>query len=100
MEWTGRREILPITRIRDSPPMSSSYDTEELWHLTHGMRPLVLTESVRGAQRLQELTDELPIAHRQIDSMDHQLYVDDLQLRRGRDVRVMQQPPGGGTGTR
>ncbi|KAF6138006.1 hypothetical protein GIB67_041879 [Kingdonia uniflora] len=42
MQWTGRRENLPITRLRDPPPMSSSYGTEELWHLTHGMRRLVL----------------------------------------------------------
>ncbi|KAF6151924.1 hypothetical protein GIB67_010498 [Kingdonia uniflora] len=38
MEWTGRRERLPIACLRDLPPMSSSYGTEELWHLTHGMR--------------------------------------------------------------
>ncbi|KAF6158915.1 hypothetical protein GIB67_012332 [Kingdonia uniflora] len=37
MEWTGRRERLPIARLRDPPPMSSSYGVEELWHLTHGL---------------------------------------------------------------
>ncbi|KAF6164972.1 hypothetical protein GIB67_005341 [Kingdonia uniflora] len=31
-------------------------------------------KSVRDAQRLKELTDELAIAYRQIDSIDHQLY--------------------------
>ncbi|KAF6146229.1 hypothetical protein GIB67_011701 [Kingdonia uniflora] len=36
MEWTGQRERLPIARLRDPPPMSSSYSAEELWHLTHG----------------------------------------------------------------
>ncbi|KAF6158777.1 hypothetical protein GIB67_040291 [Kingdonia uniflora] len=36
MEWTGRRERLPITHLRDPPPMSSFYGAEELWHLTHG----------------------------------------------------------------
>ncbi|KAF6134892.1 hypothetical protein GIB67_002293 [Kingdonia uniflora] len=30
MEWTGRRGRLPIARLRDPPPMSSSYVTEEL----------------------------------------------------------------------
>ncbi|KAF6157223.1 hypothetical protein GIB67_041684 [Kingdonia uniflora] len=30
MEWTGRRERLPIARLRDPPPMSSSFDAEEL----------------------------------------------------------------------
>ncbi|KAF6134093.1 hypothetical protein GIB67_035647 [Kingdonia uniflora] len=30
MQWTGRRENLPIARLRDPPPMSSSYGTEEL----------------------------------------------------------------------
>ncbi|KAF6177020.1 hypothetical protein GIB67_040918 [Kingdonia uniflora] len=74
--------------------------TEELWHLTHGMRRLVLTESARDEQRFKELEDELAIAHRQIDSIDHQLYVDDLQLRRGCDVREVPLPPGGGARTR
>ncbi|KAF6145364.1 hypothetical protein GIB67_004456 [Kingdonia uniflora] len=97
MEWTGRREMLPIARLRDPSPMSSSYGAEELWHLTHGMQRLVLAESARVTQRLQELTDELAIAHRQTDSIDHQLYAHDLQLRRGCDVRVVQLPPGGGT---
>ncbi|KAF6167780.1 hypothetical protein GIB67_027558 [Kingdonia uniflora] len=36
MAWTGRREMFPIHRLRDPPPMSSSYGTEELWHPTHG----------------------------------------------------------------
>ncbi|KAF6138157.1 hypothetical protein GIB67_033571 [Kingdonia uniflora] len=92
----GQREMLLIARLRDQPPMSSSYGAEELWYPTHGMRRLVLAESARDAQRLQELTDELAIAHRQIDSIDHQLYAHDLQLRRGRDVRVVQLSPGGG----
>ncbi|KAF6161348.1 hypothetical protein GIB67_025610 [Kingdonia uniflora] len=52
MEWTWQREMLPIGRLRDPPPMSSSYGTEELWHLTHGMRRLILAESARDAQRL------------------------------------------------
>ncbi|KAF6171853.1 hypothetical protein GIB67_007374 [Kingdonia uniflora] len=39
MEWTRLRERLPIACLRDPPPMSSSYDTEELWHLTHGPTP-------------------------------------------------------------
>ncbi|KAF6149502.1 hypothetical protein GIB67_003650 [Kingdonia uniflora] len=38
MEWTGQHEMLSIARLRDPPPMSSSYGAEELWHLTHGMR--------------------------------------------------------------
>ncbi|KAF6169959.1 hypothetical protein GIB67_034351 [Kingdonia uniflora] len=89
MEWTGPCEMFPIARLRDPPPMSSSYGAEQLWHLTHGMWRFVLTESAQDAQRLQELTDELAIAHMQIDSIDHQLYAHDLQLRRGRDVRVV-----------
>ncbi|KAF6148405.1 hypothetical protein GIB67_036620 [Kingdonia uniflora] len=100
MQWTGRRENLPIARLRDPPPMSSSYDTEELWHLTHGIRRLVLTESARDAQRIQEVEKELAIASRQLDSIDHQLYAHDLQLRRWRDVRVVPLPPGGGARTR
>ncbi|KAF6154798.1 hypothetical protein GIB67_032410 [Kingdonia uniflora] len=51
MKWTGRCEMLPIARLRDVPPMSSSYGAEELWHLTHGMRRLVLADSARDAQR-------------------------------------------------
>ncbi|KAF6135460.1 hypothetical protein GIB67_015313 [Kingdonia uniflora] len=89
MEWTGRREMLPIVRLRDPPPMSSSYGAEELWYLTHGMRRLALVKFMQDAQRLQELTDEFATAHRHIDSIDHQLYAHDLQLRRGRDVRVV-----------
>ncbi|KAF6144703.1 hypothetical protein GIB67_004190 [Kingdonia uniflora] len=100
MEWTGRGEMLPITRLRDPPPMSSSYGVEELWHLTHGMRRLVLTESARDAQRFKELEDELAIAHRQIDTINHQLYAHDLYLRRGRDVRVVPLPHGGSARTR
>ncbi|KAF6148776.1 hypothetical protein GIB67_019384 [Kingdonia uniflora] len=80
--------------------MSSSYGTEELWHLTHGIRRLVLAESARDAQRIQEVEEELVIARRQLDSIDHQLYAHDLQLRRGRDVRVVPLPPGGGARTR
>ncbi|KAF6141118.1 hypothetical protein GIB67_006563 [Kingdonia uniflora] len=38
MEWTGRRERPTIARLRDPPPMSSSYGVEELWNLTHGMQ--------------------------------------------------------------
>ncbi|KAF6147160.1 hypothetical protein GIB67_036879 [Kingdonia uniflora] len=100
MAWTGRREMFPIARLRDPPPMSSSYDAEELWHLTHGMRRLILAESARDAQRLQEVQDELVIARRKIDSIDHQLYSHDLQLRRGRDVRVVPLLPVGGVKTR
>ncbi|KAF6150965.1 hypothetical protein GIB67_026886 [Kingdonia uniflora] len=70
MQWTGWRESLPIARLRDPPPMSSSYVTEELWHLTHGMRRLVLAESARDAQRIQEVEEELAIARRQLDSID------------------------------
>ncbi|KAF6157602.1 hypothetical protein GIB67_037175, partial [Kingdonia uniflora] len=61
MEWTGRRERLPIACLRDPPPMSSSYGVEELWHLTHGMQRLVLAESARDAQRIQEVEEELAI---------------------------------------
>ncbi|KAF6144452.1 hypothetical protein GIB67_024679 [Kingdonia uniflora] len=80
--------------------MSLSYGAEELWHLTHGMRQLVLVESARDVQRIQEVEEELAIARRQIDSIDHQLYAYDLQLRRGRDVRVVPLPPGGVARTR
>ncbi|KAF6172215.1 hypothetical protein GIB67_024837 [Kingdonia uniflora] len=61
------------------------------------MRRILLTESVRDAQRLQEVEDELAISHRKIDSIDHQLYA---HLRRGRDIRVVPLPPGGGARTR
>ncbi|KAF6151759.1 hypothetical protein GIB67_010333 [Kingdonia uniflora] len=100
MEWTGRRERLPIAHLRDPPPMSSSYGAEELWHLTHGMRRFILVESARDAQRLQEVEDEIVIARRQIDSIDHQLYAHDLQLRRGHDVQVVPLPPGRDARTR
>ncbi|KAF6165263.1 hypothetical protein GIB67_030445 [Kingdonia uniflora] len=89
IEWTGRRERLSITCLRDPPPMSSSYGAEELRHLTHGIRRLILAESARDAQRLQEVDDELAITHRQIDSINHQLY-----------ANVMPLPPGGGSRTR
>ncbi|KAF6173484.1 hypothetical protein GIB67_027179 [Kingdonia uniflora] len=80
--------------------MSSSYDAEELWHLTHGMRLLVVAEFALDAQRLQVVEYELAISSRQINSIDHQLYAHDLQLRRGCDVRVVPLPPGGGARTR
>ncbi|KAF6155742.1 hypothetical protein GIB67_007389 [Kingdonia uniflora] len=100
MQWIGRRENLPIARFRDPLPMSSSYNTEELWHLTHGMQRLILVESARDAQRIQEVEEELVIARRQIGSIDHQLYAHDLQLRWGSDVRVVPLPPEGGARTR
>ncbi|KAF6150014.1 hypothetical protein GIB67_000230 [Kingdonia uniflora] len=100
MKWTGRPKRLPIAHSRDPPPMSPSYGAEELRYLTHGMRQLILAESTRDVQRLQEVEDELAISRRQIDSIDHQLYAHDLQLRRGRDVRVVPLPPEGGTKTR
>ncbi|KAF6151142.1 hypothetical protein GIB67_002394 [Kingdonia uniflora] len=80
--------------------MSSSYGTEELWHLTHGMRRLVLAESAQDAQRIQEVEEELAIARRKIEGIDHQLYAHDLQLRRGCDVRLVPLLPGGGARTR
>ncbi|KAF6138678.1 hypothetical protein GIB67_009872 [Kingdonia uniflora] len=94
MELTGRRERHPIALLRDPPPISSSYGAEELWHLTHGMQQLVLAKSARDAQRLLELDDELAIAHRQIESIYHQLYAHDLEFWRGRDVWVVPLPPG------
>ncbi|KAF6174793.1 hypothetical protein GIB67_031317 [Kingdonia uniflora] len=53
-------------------------------------------ETARDAQRLQELTDENATLRRHLDSVDGQLYVHDLHLRRERDVRVAPLPPGGG----
>ncbi|KAF6147298.1 hypothetical protein GIB67_009781 [Kingdonia uniflora] len=61
---------------------------------------LALAESARDVQRIQELTDELATAHRYIDSIDDQLYLQDLHLRRESDMRVMPLPPGGGVRTR
>ncbi|KAF6164102.1 hypothetical protein GIB67_017686 [Kingdonia uniflora] len=95
IDW--RRENLPIARLRDLPPMSSSYGTKELRHLTHGMRRLIHAESLWDAQRIQKVEEELAIAHRKIDSIDHQLYA---HLRKGRDVRVVPLPPGEGARTR
>ncbi|KAF6155031.1 hypothetical protein GIB67_035778 [Kingdonia uniflora] len=57
-------------------------------------------QSAWDAQRFQKVEDELVIARRQIDSIAHQLYAHDLQLRRRRDVRVVPLPPGGGARTR
>ncbi|KAF6169817.1 hypothetical protein GIB67_034209 [Kingdonia uniflora] len=60
--------------------------------------PIVKEEDT---QRLQQLTDEFAIAHMHIDSIDDQLYAHVRpQLRRGRDVRVVPLPPGGGARTR
>ncbi|KAF6153459.1 hypothetical protein GIB67_027326 [Kingdonia uniflora] len=100
IEWTGKREMLPIARLRDPPPMSSSYGTEEMWHLTHGMRRLALAKPARDAQRLQELIDEVATPRSHLDSVDDQLYAHDLHLRRGRDVRVVPLPARGGAKTR
>ncbi|KAF6147272.1 hypothetical protein GIB67_013093 [Kingdonia uniflora] len=100
MEWIGRREMLPIPRLRDPPPMSSFYDANELRHLTHGIQRLALAESARDAQKLQELTNEVATLKRYLDSVDGQLYAHDLHLRRGRDVRVVPLPARGGAGTR
>ncbi|KAF6151238.1 hypothetical protein GIB67_002937 [Kingdonia uniflora] len=55
------------------------------WHMEWTGR-----QSVWDAQRLQQLTNELAIAHRHIDSIDEQLYSYGLHLRRERDVRVVQ----------
>ncbi|KAF6167758.1 hypothetical protein GIB67_027536 [Kingdonia uniflora] len=100
MEWTERREMLSVAHLRNPPPISSSYDTEELWHLTHGMRRLCLAESARDAQRLQELTDKLATLRSHLDSVDDRLYTHDLHMRKGRDVRVVPLPAGGGAWTR
>ncbi|KAF6160951.1 hypothetical protein GIB67_007592 [Kingdonia uniflora] len=100
MEWTGRCEMFPIHRLRDAPPMSSSYGAVELWHLTHGMWRLFLVESARDNQRLQELTDENVTLRRHLDSVDDQLHAHDLRLRRGCDVQVVPLPHGGGSRTR
>ncbi|KAF6164408.1 hypothetical protein GIB67_025234 [Kingdonia uniflora] len=100
MEWTGRRELLPIYRLRDPPEMSPSYGVEELWHLTHGMQRLCLAESARNAQTIQDLTGEVATMRRHLDSVDNQLHAHDLYLRRGYDVRVVSLPPRGGARTR
>ncbi|KAF6133946.1 hypothetical protein GIB67_040710 [Kingdonia uniflora] len=73
--------------------------TWELWlesEIKDVLTAKLISQSARETQRLQELTDELDIAHWQINSIDYQLYAHDLQLRRGCDVRVVQLPPGGG----
>ncbi|KAF6173390.1 hypothetical protein GIB67_027085 [Kingdonia uniflora] len=100
MEWTGRREMFLIAHLRDLSPMTSSYDAEELWYLTYGMRRIILAEFARDTESLQELTDENDTLRRHLDSVDEQLYAHDLQLRKGRDVQVVQRPPRGGTRTR
>ncbi|KAF6137025.1 hypothetical protein GIB67_030789 [Kingdonia uniflora] len=64
------------------------------------MRRVILAEYAQDVQRLQEVEDELSIARRNIDSIDHQLYAHDLQLRRGRNVRVVPLPSRGGARTR
>ncbi|KAF6174094.1 hypothetical protein GIB67_020276 [Kingdonia uniflora] len=100
MEWTERHELLPIHCLRDPPEMSASYGAEELWRLTHDMQRLYLTKFVRDAQGIHELTNEVATLTRYLDSVNDQLYALDLYLRRGRDVRVVPLPPGGGTRTR
>ncbi|KAF6165190.1 hypothetical protein GIB67_000774 [Kingdonia uniflora] len=59
-----------------------------------------LAEYARDAQKLLELTDENAALRRNLDSVDDQLYMHDQHLRRGRDVRVVLLPPGGGARTR
>ncbi|KAF6171447.1 hypothetical protein GIB67_025941 [Kingdonia uniflora] len=81
------RQVTGEVRIPLDPPLS----------MLPYISPAALHEM---RQRLQEVEDELAIARRQIDSIDRQLYAHDLQLRRGRDVRVVPLPPGGGAGTR
>ncbi|KAF6163490.1 hypothetical protein GIB67_029339 [Kingdonia uniflora] len=100
MEWTGRREMFLIHCLRNPPPMSASYSADELWYLTYGMRRFCLAESAWDAQRIQKLTDKNATLRRHMDSVDDQLYSHDLHLRRGRDVRVVPLPPGGGARTR
>ncbi|KAF6150888.1 hypothetical protein GIB67_020971 [Kingdonia uniflora] len=96
----GRREMLPIHHLRDPPPMSSFYDTEELWPLTHGMQRLALAEAARDAQTNQDLTDKNVALIRNMDSLNDQLYSHNLHLRRGNEVRAVPLPPGGGARTR
>ncbi|KAF6146945.1 hypothetical protein GIB67_036664 [Kingdonia uniflora] len=57
-------------------------------------------ESARDAQTIQDLTGEVATLRRYLDSIDDQLYAHDLHLRRGRNVRVVPLPPGGGARTR
>ncbi|KAF6166911.1 hypothetical protein GIB67_020140 [Kingdonia uniflora] len=59
-----------------------------------------LTESARDAQMFQDLTGEVTTLRRHLDSADDQLHAHDLYLRRGRDVRVVPLPSGGGAGTK
>ncbi|KAF6149240.1 hypothetical protein GIB67_026096 [Kingdonia uniflora] len=56
-------------------------------------------KSAQDAQRLKELTDKNVTLRRRLDSVDDQLYTHDLHMRRGRDVRVVPLPPGGGAKT-
>ncbi|KAF6139803.1 hypothetical protein GIB67_009650, partial [Kingdonia uniflora] len=82
----------------DAEYRSVRTDYTQSWYYTRGGYANV--ESARVAQRFKELEDELAIAHKKIDSINHQLYAHDLQLRRGRDVRVMLLPSGCGARTR
>ncbi|KAF6160116.1 hypothetical protein GIB67_018896, partial [Kingdonia uniflora] len=52
-------------------------------------------ESARDAQRLQELTNKNATLRRHLESVDDQLYVHNLHLRKGCDVRVVPLPLGG-----
>ncbi|KAF6147930.1 hypothetical protein GIB67_016561 [Kingdonia uniflora] len=92
--------MLPIHRLRDPPPMSSSDGTKELWCLTHGMRRLVLAEFVLDAQTIQDLTDKNTALRRNMDSIDDQLYSHNLHMRRECEVRVVSLPPRGSARTR
>ncbi|KAF6169784.1 hypothetical protein GIB67_034176, partial [Kingdonia uniflora] len=64
------------------------------WTERHELPPI--HQSARDAQRFLELTHENATLRRHLDSVDDQLYAHDLHMRRGRDVRVVPLPPGGG----
>ncbi|KAF6160513.1 hypothetical protein GIB67_019282 [Kingdonia uniflora] len=87
-------------RVGITPMVVTSASVHSLSHdfslpEARGARP----GSVRDAQRIQDLTDELVASHRHINNINDQLYSHDLHLMRGRDVRVVPLSPGGGART-
>ncbi|KAF6171334.1 hypothetical protein GIB67_020401 [Kingdonia uniflora] len=95
------RQVTDEERIPLDPPLSMSpHFSPAALHEMRWPGSLTVSKSAWDAERLQKVEDELAIARRQIDSIDHQLYAHDLQLRRGRDVRVVPLPPRGGAKTR
>ncbi|KAF6148823.1 hypothetical protein GIB67_014194 [Kingdonia uniflora] len=101
MEWRGKCQTIPIYHLREPPAVPRSYDKEELWKLSLGMRRVALLESVRDVDTITSLIDQNPTLTRSYGILNEQLYQHVVPLPDGSRIWTRQttHEPGGSSGS-